>query len=261
MEILFLSDLHLDPSRPRQLARFLKLLQSAATRAAAIYILGDLFEIWVGDDHPQAFTPEVEAALGNYSGSGGALYLLRGNRDFLLGQRFARRVGARLLPDASKIDLGGVPVLLMHGDALCTSDHAYQWYRRAVDNPLFKGCFLALPGSWRSRLASSFRRRLLARRDSLKQKPRVDVEQATVEKIMIRHQVHILIHGHVHRPGHHRFELPGGGGQRWVLGDWYQGDSLLLWRDGELQLTDAARYLGDHGDPRAGRRGTATAKG
>ena len=243
MEILFLSDLHLDPSRPRQLARFRELLKAAATRATALYILGDLFEIWVGDDHPQAPAPEVEAALAAYSGSGGALYLLRGNRDFLLGPRFAKRVGGHLLPDAVKIDLGGAPALLMHGDALCTSDHAYQWYRRAVDNPLFKGCFLALPKSWRSHLASAFRRRLLAHRATLGKPQRVDVEQATVAKVMTRHQVRILIHGHVHHPGHYRFELPGGAAQRWVLGDWYQGDSLLLWRNGELRLAGVSDYL------------------
>ncbi|MCC7257452.1 MAG: UDP-2,3-diacylglucosamine diphosphatase [Gammaproteobacteria bacterium] len=225
---MFISDLHLDPARPRATAAFLDFLRGTAQDAARLCILGDLFEFWIGDDEDSGHAREVLDALAEYSGTGRKLDLMPGNRDFLVGQDFARRTGARLLPDPSLETLFGVRTLLMHGDLLCTDDHGYQRYRRIVHDRRVQALFLALPRAWRRAAGAEGRRRS---RDyqAARPAPVMDVNPAAVTAALERHQAEVLVHGHTHRPGIHRLDLPGRSATRIVLGDWYEQGSVLRW--------------------------------
>lgn len=226
MTTLFVSDLHLHASRPRVTECFVRFLASAAGQADALYILGDLFEVWIGDDDPDPDHAVVAAALKALSQSGTACFLTHGNRDFLIGKRFADRAGMQLLPEMTLIDLHGERVLLVHGDELCTDDHRYQRFRRLVRHPLTGRLFARIPLGLRRRMAGWLRQ---SSQKASKPDAIMDVNQNTVETVMRTAGVRTLIHGHTHRPAIHRFTLDAADALRVVLGDWYTHGSVLHW--------------------------------
>ncbi len=226
MTTLFVSDLHLSNARPAQLSLFLEFIaRIAQQRVRALYILGDLFEVWLGDDDDTPPNRQVLAALAALSAAGVELYVGYGNRDFLYGERFVAATGARLLSDYAVISLDGTPTLLTHGDLLCTRDVKYQRFRRVVRHPLTRRAFLATPLAWRQRIAHRTRSSTLA---SMQRKDHaiMDVEESTVSQVMQHFEVPLLIHGHTHRPAIHQYE--GGARRRIVLGDWYTQDGVLV---------------------------------
>ncbi|MBF8748801.1 UDP-2,3-diacylglucosamine diphosphatase [Pseudomonas putida] len=217
--ILLISDLHLQEERPDITRAFLDLLDGRARHAKALYILGDFFEAWIGDDAMTPFQQSICQALRQLSDSGTAVYLMHGNRDFLLGQGFCKAAGATLLPDPSVIDLGGEPVLLMHGDTLCTRDIGYMKMRRYLRNPLTMWILRHLPLSTRQKLARKLRNESRAQ-VRMKATEIVDVTPQEVPKVMAAHGVRTLVHGHTHRPAIHKLVVDGQPGRRIVLGDW-----------------------------------------
>lgn len=232
MSVLFVSDLHLDASRPAITALFLELLAGEARGAEALYILGDLFEAWVGDDDPGEPGASVCAALRTLAASGVPVFLMRGNRDFLYGQGIANRCGARLLPDPCVVSLAGRPTLLMHGDLLCSDDLAYQAFRRQVRDPDWQAKFLSQPLAARQAFAAQARAASKQHQSGVSEAI-TDVNAATVESTMAAYGVDRLIHGHTHRPAIHSFAVNGRPATRVVLGDWYdQGSVLRVSEDG-----------------------------
>lgn len=232
MSVLFVSDLHLDASRPAITALFLELLAGEARGAEALYILGDLFEAWVGDDDPGEPGASVCAALRTLAASGVPVFLMRGNRDFLYGQGIADRCGARLLPDPCVVSLAGRPTLLMHGDLLCSDDLAYQAFRRQVRDPDWQAKFLSQPLAARQAFAAQARAASKQHQSGVSEAI-TDVNAATVESTMAAYGVDRLIHGHTHRPAIHSFAVNGRPATRVVLGDWYdQGSVLRVSEDG-----------------------------
>ncbi|WP_182657625.1 UDP-2,3-diacylglucosamine diphosphatase [Stenotrophomonas lacuserhaii] len=233
MTTLFISDLHLDASRPAITDLFLAFLRSEALEADALYILGDLFEAWIGDDTPSPAADAVAAALKEVSDAGVPVYFIRGNRDFLLGEQYAARAGMRILPDPSVIDLYGTPVLLQHGDLLCTDDLPYQQFRAQTRDPAFQAQFLAQPLAARIAFAQKARDASQSRQSEMKQGDRAqfetvtDVAPAEVDATFIRFGVDTMIHGHTHRPAVHSLMAGGQARTRIVLGDWYEQGSVL----------------------------------
>lgn len=219
MSVLFISDLHLEAERPDITRAFLHFLSTRARTAKALYILGDFFEAWIGDDGMDEFQHSIARALRELSDSGTRIYLMHGNRDFLIGKAFCREAGCTLLRDPSLIDLGGEKVLLMHGDSLCTLDEAYMKLRRWLRNPLTLFILRNLPLATRHKLARKLRKESRAQ-TSMKASEIVDVTPAEVERIMRDKGVRILIHGHTHRPAVHELEIDGRSARRIVLGDW-----------------------------------------
>lgn len=231
MATLFISDLHLDESRPDITALFLHFLETEAANAEALYILGDLFEAWVGDDEASTLADSVRGALFRLSTNGLPVYFMRGNRDFLVGPRFAADTGARLLADPCVLMLHGEPTLVMHGDLLCSDDLAYQAFRRQVRDPSWQENFLSQPLQARhffaaqARLASQ-QHQAGVMADTTKESI-TDVSPATVQATMMRYGVTRLIHGHTHRPAIHALDVDDRPARRIVLGDWYTQGSVL----------------------------------
>jgi UDP-2,3-diacylglucosamine hydrolase len=211
---LFISDLHLDPARPAVTGALGAFLEKHRD-CAALYILGDLFESWVGDDEDTELANEVRGLLKRFTDNGPALFIMQGNRDFLLGEAFCRATGARLLPDPSVISLCGIPTLLMHGDSLCTADIDYQAFRRTSRDPAWQRDVLGRSLQQRRDLACQLRQMSQAA-NSNKAEDIMDVTPTEVRDKLREYQVRQLIHGHTHRPARH--EHPDG--VRWVLGDW-----------------------------------------
>ena len=199
---------------------FLHFLETRAPQAEYLYILGDLFDAWLGDDDQQDPIPDIKQALRRLSESGVRLKLMHGNRDFLIGQDFCLETGAELLEDPSLIDLFGIPTLLMHGDLLCTDDQAYQQFRREIRAPEFVRQFLSLPMEQRITLAREYRAKS-GEANSLKPEAIMDVNQQTVTEYLTRHRAGRIIHGHTHRPADHPFSLDGDPVSRHVLGEWH----------------------------------------
>lgn len=229
MATWFISDLHLSPARPDIAHLFFDFLREQARNADALYILGDLFDAWIGDDDTSAFAAQVQAELRRYTDSGVPTYFVAGNRDFLIGKAFAKRTGIELLDDPSVINLYGRETLILHGDLLCTDDHSYQKFRRRIRKPWLLKLLLSLPLRTRMRIANKLRQ------TSKTQQPLSDAELAimdanthTVVDYFHHYQVHHMIHGHTHRPAEHQHAL-GDGSQatRIVLGDWYTQGSML----------------------------------
>jgi UDP-2,3-diacylglucosamine hydrolase len=242
MSVLFISDLHLGDERPDKLELFEALLRGPARKAGALYILGDLFEAWAGDDDRTPPHPEITAELAGFTRAGGRLFLMRGNRDYLLGQKFAQATGGQLLNDETTIILNGRKTLLMHGDTLCTKDVKYQLYRRIVNNRLAISLFLLVPFSIRHRIWHGIRD--ITRRTTARKAPYIiDVQQIAVEKTMRRHEVLDLIHGHTHRQGMHEFSLGDQPARRYVLGDWYESDCVLVADANGLRMWGVKDYL------------------
>jgi UDP-2,3-diacylglucosamine hydrolase len=239
---VFISDLHLSRARPEKVALLRRLLERSAGRVEALYILGDLFELWLGDDDDTMPHSAVVAALRHFSAGGTPLYLMHGNRDFLVGERFALAAGCTLLSDPHAANLYGTRALLMHGDLLCTQDIDYQAFRRKVRDPRWQQWFLAKP-LWLRKLMGHMAR--LRSRLASRGKPAsiMDVEQTTVLATMREHSVALLIHGHTHRPGIHDFELDGSRVRRIVLGDWYEQDSVLVCEARGQRLLRVTDYL------------------
>lgn len=217
--ILLISDLHLEEQRPDITRAFLHFLQTRARQAEALYILGDFFEVWIGDDGMTPFQREIAAALRQLSDAGTRIFLMHGNRDFLIGRAFCRTAGCTLLKDPSIVRLNGEPVLLMHGDSLCTLDVGYMKLRRALRNPLSLFILRNLPLATRHRLARKLRSESRAQ-TSMKAREIIDVTPDEVPRIMAEHGVRTLIHGHTHRPAVHELEVNGQPARRIVLGDW-----------------------------------------
>jgi UDP-2,3-diacylglucosamine hydrolase len=226
-ETLFISDLHLDPERPVITELFLTFLKNRAARAETLYILGDLFEAWVGDDDDAPMNQAVCRALQDCADSGTAVYVMHGNRDFLLGPGFAEQSGATLLDDPARIDLYGIPTLLMHGDLLCTDDTEYLAFREMVRDPDWQSAMLSRPLAERRLLAQEMRASSRAQTGG-KPDAIMDVNADAVLAVMQSQQVVRLIHGHTHRPGVHELQVAGEASQRIVLGDWYEQGSLLV---------------------------------
>lgn len=225
--VLLASDLHLAPERPAMVARFRRFLADEARAAAALYLLGDLFEYWIGDDDAaDPFHASLLADLGDLVARGVAVCFLPGNRDFLLGGAVAARTGMRVLAEPVLVTLGGAPTLLMHGDALCTDDRSYQRYRAIVRNRVVQRVFLALPRAVRRTLAYGLRRTSDAH-TQLKRPAIMDVNAAAVEATLRSHGYPRLIHGHTHRPARHEHIVDGRRCERWVLPDWYEAGGFL----------------------------------
>lgn len=224
---LFVADIHLSQDEPAITAGFISFLRRQALRADALYILGDLFEVWIGDDDPNSLHEQVATALRQLNENGVPCYFIHGNRDFLLGERFARLAAMQLLPAEQIVTLyDNQRLLIMHGDTLCTDDAGYQRFRRQVHQRWLQCLFLALPISIRQHIANRMRKnsRQANRRKALEI---MDVNQQTVEQVMERYQVRHLIHGHTHRPAVHRFTLNQRSAERMVLGAWHLEGSMI----------------------------------
>ena len=239
MSTLFISDLHLDDSRPHIVALFESFLADEARRADALYILGDLFEAWIGDDDDASLPARVASALKAVRDAGVPIYFIAGNRDFLLGENFAQRAGMTILDDGTVVDLHRTPTLLMHGDTLCTDDAAYLAFRRQVRDPAWQRQFLAQPLAARRAFAQQARN-VSREHTSQTAMAIMDVNPHAVEAALRDARVTRMIHGHTHRPAIHDLELDGTPAQRIVLGDWYEQGSVLRVEDGSIELAGLA---------------------
>ncbi|MZR61908.1 UDP-2,3-diacylglucosamine diphosphatase [Alcanivorax sp. DP30] len=216
---LFISDLHLDPQRPEHLDALKALLEKHAGKVDALYVLGDLFEAWIGDDDDTPFNQSAIAAFRQFSDSGSKLYFMHGNRDFLLGQDFAEACGGSLLDEGTVVDLYGTGAQLMHGDSLCTLDTEYQQFRTLSRSPQWQQGMLSQPLEQRRMIAQGMRMQSQGK-NANKAENIMDVTPEEVARSMEAAGVHHLIHGHTHRPDVHDVALANGSGKRWVLGDW-----------------------------------------
>lgn len=226
MPTLFVSDLHLDEARPQIIELFERFCAMEARDADALYVLGDLFEAYVGDDDDAPLNTRVADALRGVSNAGVPVYFIAGNRDFLLGEGYARRAGMRIIPDGTLVDLYATPTLLLHGDVLCTDDTAYQAFRQQVRDPAWQQAFLARPLAERRVFAAEARDASRAHTSSTDMAI-MDVNPQAVEAALRNAGVARMIHGHTHRPAIHDLALDGNPAQRIVLGDWYQQGSNL----------------------------------
>ncbi len=240
MTTLFISDLHLDASRPQVTDLFLRFLREEAAGAHALYILGDLFEAWVGDDDPDPVGVAVAQGVRRVVDAGTPVFFMRGNRDFLVGTDYARRAGMTILADPSVILLDGQPILLLHGDLLCTADTAYMAFRAQTRDPRWQAQFLAQPLAARLAFAQQAREQSRAAQAALEDAGTMetitDVTPATVDGYFARYGVELMIHGHTHRPAVHSVDVNGRACRRVVLGDWYEQGSVLRVRDGRIEL-------------------------
>jgi UDP-2,3-diacylglucosamine hydrolase len=232
-ETLFISDLHLTAARPATVRRFLHFLEHQASGCQALYILGDLFDAYIGDDnHAWPFAP-IKSALAKLTRTGTRVYFQPGNRDFLLGERFCSDTGAVMLGDYAVIDLYGEATLVTHGDLLCTDDHQYQAARQRIRTAEWKAHALAKP-LWLRRLYARWYRFKSGLDKRGKEREIMDVNEATVREVMHRHGVRRLIHGHTHRPGTHVIDLGAdlgaNQGERWVLPEWNGSEWILTWK-------------------------------
>lgn len=240
MAYLFVSDLHLDATAPAATDQFIAVLRNEARAARALYILGDLFEVWIGDDDSDAERERVCAALQEFTRSGIPAFVLRGNRDFLLGEKFAARTGAVVLPDPVIAELDGRRCLMTHGDLLCTEDLAYQELRSTVRDARWRERFLALPAAQRLQLADAARSG--SRAHTQRTQPQImDVNNGAVDALFRASGAELMIHGHTHRPAIHQHLVDGRSCRRVVLDAWYEHGNLLWLRDGEPVLENLQR--------------------
>lgn len=242
---LLISDLHLSAERPEITDRFFDFLQRQAAGAQALYVLGDLFDYWVGDDELDApdadsLAPRVAQALRTLAQGGTGVYVMQGNRDFLLGARFLSACGARPLADPTVADVGGVDTLLMHGDTLCTDDRDYMAWRSIARSASWQAEFLSAPLATRRERSRALRAESEARK-AAKSAAIMDVNGEAVRDALRSHTVTRLIHGHTHRPGHHELVVDGRRCERWVLPDWYETGGYLGVEDGTVRLVRFAR--------------------
>jgi UDP-2,3-diacylglucosamine hydrolase len=227
MSTLFVSDVHLNNARANIVRAFIEFLDQKARHADALFILGDLFDEWLGDDDDNPPHREVSDALAALTATGLSVSVVHGNHDFLLGRKFAKRSGCTLLGDHTVIDVYGTPTLIMHGDTLCTRDVNYQAFRKMTRNPIVQKMFLSMSLDKRAEKAANIRHESV-KDVVLKTDEIMDVTPEAVDEIMREHKVRHLIHGHTHRPAIHDFTLDDRQATRIVLGDWYQHDSVLI---------------------------------
>lgn len=233
---LFISDLHLSADRPEANERFIGFIEGKARGAEALYVLGDLFESWIGDDDIVGrFNGVVTGFFAALTKSGTPLYLMHGNRDLLIGERFCRETGGKLLADPTVLDVEGTPTLLMHGDTLCTDDTEYQAWRLKARSPAFQEVFLSKSLEQRRAMSAMMREKS---KEAIAGKPAeiMDVNAGAVRDAFHKHGVARLIHGHTHRPGRHELEVDGRRCERWVLPDWYGRGGYLEVASGKASL-------------------------
>lgn len=230
MTTLFVSDIHLSRERPDIVERFIAFLDQETRAADALYILGDLFDLWLGDDDDREPHPRVVGALRRRCDSGLAVRVMHGNHDFLLGGRFEAESGCRLLPEPARIDVPGASVIALHGDVLCTRDEDYQAFRRRARDPQRQAEFLRLPLPARLEHAAHLRHRS-QQATRLKASDIMDVTPEAVERMLRDTGARCMIHGHTHRPAVHALECAGESATRIVLGDWYEQGSVLVWNE------------------------------
>lgn len=227
---LFISDLHLCPTRPATTAAFRRFVHGPARSTQTLWILGDLFEYWAGDDDLETpFNAEIAAELGGLTASGVEVQLIPGNRDFLLGAGFTASTGVVVRTEPVRIELAGVATLLLHGDSLCTDDVAYQQFRTMVRNPAWQAQFLTQPLAVRKRIAEDLRERSEMSKQEKAQEI-MDVNAQAVADCFTHHGVNRIIHGHTHRPARHEHLVAGRTCERWVLPDWHD-DAVWLQAD------------------------------
>lgn len=227
MHTLFISDLHLTPKRPDITQCFTKFMREEAIHADALYVLGDLFDFWIGDDDPTEFATQIKTEFKNLVGLGVPVYFCHGNRDFLVGKRFAKQTGATLLEEEHVIELYGNKVVVLHGDTLCTEDVRYLAFREKVHQPWLQWVFNRLPFFLKKRIVKKIQSDTSSDKSN-KSMSIMDVTQSEVEAVMSKHNVNIMIHGHTHRPNIHNFNSDGDK-VRIVLGDWYTQGSVLVY--------------------------------
>ena len=240
MTTLFISDLHLETDRPDIGEQFFAFLEDEAKDAEALYILGDLFDAWVGDDDPNPHYADVKAALKKLVDSGVPVFFMHGNRDFMIGEDFAKETGVKILPDPIAVDLYGDHVLLSHGDALCTDDFEYQQIRVMTRKPEWQAMMRAKPLEERLLLAKAAREESIARGQTIDMDI-MDVNDTAVKKTILDYGVDILLHGHTHRPNVHDVDLGDRTARRIVLGDWYDQGSVVRWDDNGPELSGMPR--------------------
>ena len=240
MTTLFISDLHLEAERPDIAEQFLKFLETDASEADDLYILGDLFEAWVGDDDPNTHYFTIKRALRKLSDSGIPVYFMHGNRDFMIGRGFANETGVEILKDPHKVVMYGRQVLLSHGDALCTDDVQYQRVRKMTRDPDWQATMLARPLKARLRMAEEARRQSLEQTLNLSMEI-MDVNQDAVKTVIKSFKVDVLLHGHTHRPAIHDVDLGNRKAKRIVLGDWYTQGSMVRWDSRGPKLEEMPR--------------------
>lgn len=228
MTTLFISDLHLESGQPDIGSQFLDFLAGEARTAEALYILGDLFEVWLGDDDPNPYYKEMKLALRELSDSGVPVYFMHGNRDFTIGADFAAETGIKILADPTVVELYGENVLLCHGDSLCTDDVHYQQVRSMTRDPEWQAMMLAKSIEERIAFALQARKESAERGESINDEI-MDVNQDAVTAMLNDHGVSVMLHGHTHRPAVHTLDLADRKLTRIVLGDWYEQGSLVRW--------------------------------
>jgi UDP-2,3-diacylglucosamine hydrolase len=237
---LFISDLHLEAGRPDIGNQFLRFLENEATMADALYILGDLFESWVGDDDPDAYYATIKQALKRLTDRGVPVYFMCGNRDFMVGDTFASETGITILPDPHVLTINGDSVILSHGDALCTDDHVYQAVRTMTRNPEWQKMMLDKSLAERLAFAADARKKSQAHATEVSMEI-ADVNQGAVEQLMSELGIYTLLHGHTHRPAVHDFQFGATKATRIVLGDWYEQGSVVRWDDSGPHLSTMPR--------------------
>jgi len=235
MSLIIISDLHLQPHKPFLTEAFLTFLQKEAIECEHLYILGDFFEAWIGDDYADPFTEVLTSSLAEYTAAGHQLSFMHGNRDFLLGDRFLDQTGATMLPDPSLIEAYGQTALLMHGDTLCIDDVDYQNFRQMVRNPEWQAGLLAKPIRERLQMAQQLRE-VSKEKTQQKMGDIMDVNQEEVVRVMNKYKVNLLIHGHTHRPAVHKLSTKQGPSKRYVLGDWGKQGWFIRWDEAGIKL-------------------------
>jgi len=231
----FIADLHLSENRPDITACFLSFLKNEATKAEKLYILGDLFESWIGDDDDSIFVKDIATALNQLSSTKTEIYFIHGNRDFLLGKKYAQSCGMHLLPEVATIELYGQKVVVMHGDTLCTRDVDYQKFRKKSRSWWWQTMIKSLPLFVRKKIAANYRKRS-AESTAMKSEEIMDVTESEVVKSLTSHNSQTLIHGHTHRPNIHSIEANGKPAKRYVLGDWYTQGAWLKVDEHNMEL-------------------------
>ncbi|MGL4830443.1 MAG: UDP-2,3-diacylglucosamine diphosphatase [Vibrio sp.] len=229
MHTLFISDLHLSPNQPEITASFIQFMREEAPKADALYVLGDLFDFWIGDDDPTPFAKQIKAEFKQLTQQDIPCYFIKGNRDFLVGTRFAQETGIQILPDEAVIDLYGQKAVVLHGDTLCTQDTRYLAFRKKVHQPWLQYLFAMLPFFLRRKIVRKIQSDI---RDDKQHKSMMimDVTPSEVLDVMLSHQVDLMIHGHTHRPAIHQIPTTAPHNKiRIVLGDWYNQSSVLVY--------------------------------
>ena len=240
MTTLFISDLHLDADRPEIAAQFTHFLRTEIADVDALFILGDLFESWVGDDDPNVHYAAIKSELQEVVKAGVPVFFMHGNRDFMIGDRFSMETGVQLLPDPIVVGLYGDDVLLSHGDAYCTDDVKYQSIRTMTRDPDWQSMMLRKPLAERQAFAAQAREDSKAHGESL-QEEISDVNDAAIEGAFRSHNVRLMLHGHTHRPAVHEHSIDGESVKRIVLGDWFEQASFVRWDDNGPELCSIKR--------------------